>query len=62
MKTFLANFAQDDSGVTAIHYGLISALVATAIIVGAPAIGTNLNTLFTDNFCSASQRAAAPRS
>ena len=48
MKTFLANFAQDDSGVTAIHYGLISALVATAIIVGAPAIGTKLKTLFTD--------------
>ena len=48
MKTFLANFVQDDSGVTAIHYGLISALVGTAIIVGAPAIGTKLNTLFTD--------------
>ena len=55
MKTFLANFAQDDSGVTAIQYGLISALVGTAIIVGAPAIGTNLNTVHR-HFCSALDR------
>lgn len=48
MKTFLADFAQNDSGATAIEYGLIAALVGTAIIVGATAIGTNLNKLFTD--------------
>ncbi|RIK99079.1 MAG: Flp family type IVb pilin [Burkholderiales bacterium] len=39
-------FAQDEEGVTAIEYGLIAALIAVAIIVGAQAVGTNLNGLF----------------
>lgn len=47
MKTFLANFANDESGATAIEYGLIAALIGTAIVVGARAVGTNLSTLFT---------------
>lgn len=46
MKSFLARFAQDESGATAIEYGLIAALIGVAIIAGAQAIGTNLDTLF----------------
>jgi len=39
-------FAKDESGATAIEYGLIAALVGVGIIVGAGVLGTNLNTLF----------------
>jgi pilus assembly protein Flp/PilA len=47
MKTLLVRFAKDQSGVTAIEYGLIATLVGVAIIVGAGALGTKLNTTFT---------------
>lgn len=39
-------FLCDEEGVTAIEYGLIAALIAVAIIVGAAAVGGNLDTLF----------------
>ncbi len=42
----LARFMRDETGATAIEYGLIGALVAVAIILGAAALGTNLNTMF----------------
>lgn len=48
MKTAIMRFLKDEEGVTAIEYGLIAALIAVAIIVGAGLLGTNLNTLFTD--------------
>ena len=48
MKTLMQRFAKDDSGVTAIEYGLIAALVAVGLILGATALGTALNTQFTD--------------
>ena len=41
------NFVQDEEGAVAIEYGLLAALIAIAIIVGATAVGTNLNGLFT---------------
>ncbi len=41
-------FLRDEEGVTAIEYGLIAALIAVVIIVGAQLVGTNLNTLFTN--------------
>jgi pilus assembly protein Flp/PilA len=44
---FIKSFARDEEGVTAIEYGLIAALIAVAIIVGAGLVGTNLNDLFT---------------
>ena len=47
MKNFLARFAKDESGVTAIEYGLIAALIGVAIVGGAQAVGTNLDTMFT---------------
>lgn len=39
---------KDKSGVTAIEYGLIAALVGVAIIGGATALGGGLDTLFND--------------
>ena len=39
-------FYRDEAGVTAVEYGLIASLVALAIIVGATALGVNLNALF----------------
>ena len=46
MKTTFQRFMKDESGVTAIEYGLIASLVAVAIIVGATALGTSLNATF----------------
>lgn len=45
-----------EEGVTAIEYGLIASLVALAIIIGATALGVNLNGLF--NYIST--KVAAP--
>ncbi len=39
--------AFDRSGVTALEYGLIAALIAGVIIVGVTSLGTNLGGLFT---------------
>ena len=47
MTKLLSRFVKDESGATAIEYGLIAALIALAIIVGAGALGTALNTQFT---------------
>ncbi len=46
MTQFMKRFAQDESGATAIEYGLIAALIACAIIGGATLVGTNLNSKF----------------
>ncbi|WP_072372781.1 Flp family type IVb pilin [Hyphomicrobium sp. NDB2Meth4] len=46
MKTFLSRFAQDESGATAIEYGLIAALIGVAIVGAAGEVGTQLKTLF----------------
>lgn len=46
MKTTIQRFLSDDSGVTAIEYGLIAALVGVAIILGAGFLGTQLNVVF----------------
>jgi len=43
----LAKFINDESGATAIEYGLIAALVAVVIITGLTALGNSLNTKFT---------------
>jgi pilus assembly protein Flp/PilA len=42
-----ARFAQDESGATAIEYGLIAALISVGIIVAASALGGSLGDLFT---------------
>lgn len=46
MIRMMKKFWKDEDGVTAIEYGLMAALVALAITVGAGLLGTNLNTLF----------------
>ena len=46
MTKFIKNFANDDSGATAIEYGLIAALIAVAIISVLVTVGTNLSTTF----------------
>lgn len=45
MKLF-ATFAKDESGATAIEYGLIAALIAVAIIAAASLLGNQLAALF----------------
>ena len=47
MNQILRNFIKDESGATAIEYGLIAALIAVVIITGVTAVGTKLSTKFT---------------
>jgi pilus assembly protein Flp/PilA len=46
MSKLVARFVKDESGATAIEYGLIAALIAVAIITGAGALGTALDDKF----------------
>ena len=46
MTNVMTRFAKDESGATAIEYGLIATLIGIAIIVGAGALGTKLNAVF----------------
>jgi pilus assembly protein Flp/PilA len=46
MLNLMNRFAKDESGATAIEYGLIATLIAVAMIVGATALGTRLNAVF----------------
>ncbi|MER9303552.1 Flp family type IVb pilin [Mesorhizobium sp. M0293] len=48
MSNLIARFVKDESGATAIEYGLIAALIALAIITGAGTLGTALNAKFTN--------------
>jgi pilus assembly protein Flp/PilA len=43
MSKFIARFARDESGATAIEYGLIVALIAVVIITAFTAVGNNLS-------------------
>ena len=47
MKRHLSKFWRDETGATAIEYGLIAAGIALAIIVMVNTLGTTLNTKFT---------------
>jgi pilus assembly protein Flp/PilA len=46
MRTSIARFVKDESGATAIEYGLIAAGIAVVIITAVQAVGTQLTTLF----------------
>jgi pilus assembly protein Flp/PilA len=46
MKTILSRFMKDESGATAIEYGLIAAGISVAIIAVVQGLGTQLNTTF----------------
>jgi pilus assembly protein Flp/PilA len=46
MKNLFARFAADQSGATAIEYGLIAGLIAVVIISAVTTLGTKLSTTF----------------
>ncbi|NTJ66618.1 Flp family type IVb pilin [Agrobacterium rhizogenes] len=46
MSKIFSRFLKDESGATAIEYGLIAALISVAIITGATTLGGALNTTF----------------
>lgn len=46
MTNLFARFVKDESGATAIEYGLIAALVAVICITGLTTLGGNLTALF----------------
>jgi pilus assembly protein Flp/PilA len=46
MTKLFTRFLKDESGATAIEYGLIAALISVALITGATAIGNSLNATF----------------
>ncbi len=47
MRALVLRFVNDQSGVTAIEYGLIASLIAVVIITAVTAVGTNLTATFT---------------
>ena len=46
MKNIVARFLKDESGATAIEYGLIASLIAVVLITVLTTLGTSLNTKF----------------
>ena len=46
MTKLISRFVRDESGATAIEYGLIAALIAVVIITVLTTVGTELNTKF----------------
>ncbi len=46
MKSFMKRFANDESGATAIEYGLIAAGISVAIIAVVNSLGTQLKATF----------------
>jgi pilus assembly protein Flp/PilA len=46
MSKFITRFRQDQSGATAIEYGLIAALISVVIITAVTSVGTNLSGKF----------------
>ncbi|TMJ50576.1 MAG: Flp family type IVb pilin [Alphaproteobacteria bacterium] len=47
MKNLIARFVKDESGATAIEYGLIAAGISIVIITAVNSIGSTLNSKFT---------------
>ncbi len=48
MKNLFSRFVSDESGATAIEYGLIAAGIAVAIITVVQGLGTKLTSTFTE--------------
>ena len=46
MSKFVTRFLKDESGATAIEYGLIAALIAVVLVGALQAVGTSLNGAF----------------
>ena len=47
MTKFVTRFLKDESGATAIEYGLIIALIAVVIVTAVTTLGTNIKAKFT---------------
>ena len=47
MRAFVLKLIREEEGVTAIEYGLLTALISVVIIAAVTTVGTNLNTMFT---------------
>lgn len=47
LTSLFQRFLKDESGATAIEYGLIAALISVALIAGATALGNQIGTTFT---------------
>ncbi|MES2086923.1 MAG: Flp family type IVb pilin [Pseudomonadota bacterium] len=47
MTSLMTRFLKDESGATAIEYGLIAALIAVVLVTAVTALGTKLSGLFT---------------
>ena len=52
MKNLIARFANDESGATAIEYGLIAALIAVAAVAAMQGLGGALKTTFSNTSSS----------
>ena len=48
MTKIFARFLKDESGATAIEYGLIAALISVALITGASTLGNSLDDTFSN--------------
>jgi len=48
-RNIFAKFLADDTGATAIEYGLIAAGISIAILAAVNGLGSNLNTMFNSN-------------
>lgn len=48
MTKLVSRFLKDESGATAIEYGLIAAFISVALITGASTLGSKLNTMFSN--------------
>ena len=59
MVSVLKRFVQDESGASAIEYGLIAALVSVAAILALQSLGSSLNSMFS-RVSSTLQTAVAP--
>ncbi len=46
MTSLFARFVKDESGATAIEYGLIASLISVAAIVAFTSVGSNLSAVF----------------
>lgn len=57
MKNFVSRFIKDESGATAIEYGLIAALIAVVLITALSTLGGNLK----DKFKKVSDEVAVDR-
>lgn len=63
MNSTVKNFINDESGATAIEYGLIAALVSVAAVTALQTLGTSLTGIFgvvSDELIAAETAATAP--